>query len=327
MRFKWLKRIFISVFVLLIMILILLSIPLLWSALNPDKPPLGYYFIAPVYLAVWTGIEKTVNLTPEIPSDIREIKNIEYKNVNGKSLQLDIYVPENIQKPVPLLVFIHGGGWRSGNRSDYLVYLIDFARRGYITATVSYRFLSDSCYPACVEDISDAVNWFIKNGADYGYDPDRIALIGGSAGGHLALLTAYGWKKPGLGTDSLGSKRIKAVVDIYGPYDLTTEYARTHNLVTTFIDHSFEDSPDLYREASPKKYLDKGDPPTMIIHGTSDELVPISQSDSLAAKLSSLGIPYVYYRLPGWPHVMDIVKRVNVFSQEEINKFLEQYLK
>jgi acetyl esterase/lipase len=326
MKLKWLKRTILSILCLLLLLFVLLSAPRLWSALNPDKPPVGYYSPAPVYLAAWTGIEKIVNLTPEIPSDIRESKNIEYKNVNGKSLQLDIYIPENIKKPAPLLVFIHGGGWRSGKRSDYLVYLIDFAKRGYITATVSYRFLSDSCYPACVEDISDAVKWFFKNGDTYGYDPDRIALIGGSAGAHLALLAAYGWKKPGSEADSLGSKRIKAVVDIYGPYDLTTEYARTHHLVTTFIDHSYDDSPVLYREASPEQYLNKGDPPTLILHGTSDELVPISQSDSLAAKLSSLGIPYVYYRLPGWPHVMDIVKRVNVFCQEKMTEFFKEYL-
>jgi len=120
MRFKWLKCIFLSVLFLVIVIFIFLLIPRLWSALNPDKPPVGYYFIAPVYLAVWTGIEKIVNLSPEIPSGIREIKNIEYKNINGNSLQLDMYIPDNILKPAPLLVFIHGGGWRSGDRSDYL---------------------------------------------------------------------------------------------------------------------------------------------------------------------------------------------------------------
>jgi acetyl esterase/lipase len=327
MIFKWLKRTLLSILCLLLLIFIFLSIPRLWSVLNPDKPPLGYYFVAPVYFASWTGLEKIVNLTPEIPPDIREIKNIEYKNVNGKSLQLDMYIPENIQTPAPLLVFIHGGGWRSGNRSDYLVYLVDFARKGYITATVSYRLLADSCYPACAEDISDAVTWFFNNGQNYGYDPDRIALIGGSAGAHLALLTAYGWKNPESNVDSLRNHRIKAVVDIYGPYDMTTEYARNHSLVTSFIAHSFDDSPELYREASPRQYLSQGDPPTLILHGTSDELVPVSQSDSLAAKLNSLKIPYEYYRLPGWPHVMDIVKRVNVFTQAKMNLFFEQYLK
>jgi acetyl esterase/lipase len=327
MKFKWLKRILTGILVPFVLIFILLLIPRIWSALNPDKPPVGYFYTPADYIAVWTGLEKLVNLNPEIPSGIKVMKDIEYRNINGKSLQLDIYIPDRVQKPAPLLVFIHGGGWRSGKRSDYLVYLVDFARRGYITATVSYRLLEDSCYPACVEDISDAVKWFFKHGDTYGYDPDRIALIGGSAGAHLALLAAYGWRNQSSVADSLEEHRIKAVVDIYGPYDLTTEYARNHSLVTSFIAHSFREAPEQYRLASPKQYLDHGDPPTMILHGTSDELVPVSQSDSLAARLSSLGIPYVCYRLPGWPHVMDIVKRVNEFSQEKMNDFFTKYLK
>jgi acetyl esterase/lipase len=327
MRFKWIKRLISGILGLLILIFILLLIPRAWSALHPDRPPAGYYFVAPVYLAAWTGIEKIVNLNPEIPTGIKEIKNIEYKNINGKSLQLDMYIPDSIKKPAPLLVFIHGGGWRGGKRSDYLVYLIDFAKKGYITATVSYRLLADSCYPACVEDVSDAVGWLIRNSDTYGYDPQRIGLIGGSAGGHLALLTAYGWAKPGSEENSSAAHRIKAVVDIYGPYDLTTPYSRNHPLVTSFLAHSFEDSPNLYSEASPKIYIRPGIPPTLILHGSSDQLVPISQSDSLAAKLDKMGIPYEYCRVPGWPHVMDIIKRVNVFSQKKMNAFLDKYLK
>jgi dipeptidyl aminopeptidase/acylaminoacyl peptidase len=98
-------------------------------------------------------------------------------------------------------------------------------------------------------------------------------------------------------------------------------------LVTSFIARSFAEAPELYREASPIQYLDKNDPPTMIIHGTSDELVPISQSDMLKSKLDSLGVPCDYYRLPLWPHTMDIVKRVNDFSQLKMNDFFEKYLK
>jgi acetyl esterase/lipase len=326
MRFKWLKRLISGIFGLLILIFFLLLIPSAWSALHPDRPPVGYYFVAPVYLAAWTGIEKIVNLKPEIPGGIKEIKNIEYKNINGKSLQLDMYIPDSIKKPAPLLVFIHGGGWRGGKRSDYLVYLIDFAKKGYITATVSYRLLADSCYPACVEDVSDAVDWFIRNSDTYGYDPQRIGLIGGSAGGHLALLTAYGWTKPGSEENSSAAHRIKAVVDIYGPYDLTTPYSRTHPLVTSFLAHSFKDSPELYAEASPREYVRPGIPPTLILHGSSDQLVPVSQSDSLAANLDRMGIPYDYCRVPGWPHVMDIVKRVNVYSQAKMSAFLGKYL-
>jgi acetyl esterase/lipase len=325
------KHILFSLLVLLILLFLLMITPRVWSALNPGKPPVGYHFIVADYLAVLTGLEELINKTPEIPADIEEFKNIEYKSIDGKSLQLDMYIPKNVKKPSPLLVFIHGGGWRSGNRADYLVYLVAFAKKGYITATVSYRLLKDGPYPACIEDISDAVSWFFNNGEKYGYDPDRIALIGGSAGGHLALLEAYGWQHPDINGDSLslktGNHRIKAVVDIYGPYDMTTEYARNHPTVTSFLMKSYEEAPELYLEASPKHYLDSGDPPTMILQGTSDELVPVSQSDSLAADLKRLGIPYVYCRVPLWPHTMDLVKRVNDYSQVQMNDFFGKYLK
>jgi acetyl esterase/lipase len=231
--------------------------PRIWSALNPAKPPLGYHFMAPAYVSLWIGLEKLVNRAPEIPEDIKEIKDIEYKNIEGKSLKLDIYRSVNVNQTVPLLVFIHGGSWKGGERSDYLVYLVDFAKRGYVTATVSYRLLADSVWPACAEDIRDALKWFFNNGNNYGYDPDRIALVGGSAGGHLAMLGGFGWGKAEERADSIKNHRVKAVVDIYGPADLTTEYARSHPLVTELIAQSYEESPELYREASPVSYLDK----------------------------------------------------------------------
>jgi len=301
------------------------------SVLNPKKPPVGYRFVATDFLAVWLGLEDLINETPDIPADIEEIKNIEYKNINGKSLQLDIYRPRNIDKAAPLLVFIHGGGWKSGKRSDYLVYLVAFAKKGYMTATVSYRLLKDAPYPACAEDITDAFLWLFKNGELYGYDPDRIAAIGGSAGSHLAMLASYGWKTTPEKTDSSAveenAHRIKALVEIYGPTDLTTEYARTHPLVTSFLAQSYEDAPEIYREASPLYYLDENDPPTMILHGTSDDLVPVSQAYLLKERLDILGVPSEIYCLPLWPHTMDIVQRVNDFSQLKMNEFFERYLK
>jgi acetyl esterase/lipase len=326
---KIIKKILFGLLLVILFCCVLMIIPRTWSALNPEKPPMGYHFVAPTYLAIAIGLESLINTAPEIPDDIEEIKNIEYKSINGKSLQLDIYKPKNVESNAPLLIFIHGGGWSKGERSDYLIYLVDFAKRGYITATVSYRLLKDSPYPGCVEDIRDAVNWFYENGENYGYDPKRIALIGGSAGAHLALMAAYEWEE----TKSDSAKipginyRIKAVVDIYGPVDLTTDYARNQSLVTSFIAHSYTDRPDLYKEASPMEYVDSNDPPTMILHGTSDDLVPVIQSDRLKAKLDSLGVPCVYHRLPLWPHTMDMAQRVNDYSQEKMNNFFEEYLK
>jgi acetyl esterase/lipase len=314
----------------MILFMLWVAFPRIWSALNPDNPPVGYYFTAPAYMAIITGLEKLADLNPEIPQDIEEIKNIEYKNIDGKSLKFDIYRLKNLTDTVPLLVFIHGGSWKGGQRSDYLVYLVDFAKRGYVTASVSYRLLADGVYPACAEDIRDALKWFIDNGNNYGYDPDRIAVIGGSAGGHLAMLGGYGWKNSKQLSDSItdneSNHKIKAVVDIYGPADLTTEYARNHPLVTALIGRSYEESPVLYSEASPVTYLDKDDPPTLILHGTSDRLVPVSQSDDLKRRLDSLGVPCEYHRLPLWPHTMDIVKRVNEFCQLKMEEFFIRYL-
>ncbi len=323
-----------ALYILLTILLIgtvLMVTPRTWSALNPEKPPVGYGFIYPLYLAAFLGLEKQVNMDPEVPATVEEIKDIEYKNINGKSLQFDMYRPKNLSEPVPLLVFIHGGAWKGGKRSDYKVYLVPFAEKGYVTASVSYRLLDSGPYPACVEDITDAVRWFFSHGDMYGYDPDRIALIGGSAGGHLAMLGGYGWLNPKGKNDSTlvlePIHKIKAVVDIYGPADLTTEYARNHPLVTRFMAHPYSEAPELYIEASPVHYLDQNDPPTMILQGTSDELVPYSQSDNLKRKLDSLGVPCVYYKLPLWPHAMDVVQRVNDFCQEKMNAFFEEYLK
>lgn len=328
---KILKRLLKVLLISLSIGCLILAIPRIWSALNPNDPPVGYHYMITTYLALVLGLEKLVDRQPEVPKEIEEIKNIEYKIVNGKSLQIDIYKPRNLEEKVPLLVFIHGGGWRGGDRADYKVYLIPYAKKGYITATVSYRFIKDSPYSACVEDIEDAVKWFFGNGEKYGYDPNRIALIGGSAGGHLALLGAYGWKKSVEKNDSTlfpieNSHRIKAVVDFYGPVDLTTEYARNHPTVTSFLKKTYDQAPEVFLEASPIHYLDSNDPPTLIFQGASDDLVRVSQSDNLKKQLDSLGVPAVYYRLPLWPHTMDAVQRVNDYCQLKMDAFFKQYL-
>lgn len=120
--------------------------------------------------------------------------------------------------------------------------------------------------------------------------------------------------------------KIKAVVDIYGPVDLTTPYAQSQPLVTNFLGHPYNEAPELYREASPLPYLDKNDPPTLILHGTSDRLVPVSQSDTLKSRLDLLGVPNEYYRLPLWPHTMDVVRRVNGYAQEKMDLFFRRHL-
>jgi acetyl esterase/lipase len=328
---KILKSIMFGLLTVLLIFTLLMLTPRFLSVLNPARPPVGYHLLALDYLALKVGLEDTIIKHPAVPVELDEFKNIEYKNINGKSLQLDIYRPKDLYFPAPLLIFIHGGGWKGGQRSDYLSYMIPFAKKGYVTATVSYRLLKDGPYPACAEDIIDAIAWFNKNGGAFGYDPERIAVIGGSAGSHLAMLAAYGWKKKSDVADSTEKaargNMIKAIVEIYGPTDLTTEYARNHSLVTDFLAHSYKEAPELFKEASPVTYLDRNDPATLILHGTSDDLVPVSQAVLLKHRLDSLGVPAVIHTLPLWPHTMDIVKRVNEYSQKRMEEFFNEYLK
>ncbi len=328
---KFLKKVLIGFLLLLSVLIVLMLIPRIWSAANPKKAPMGYYYYPPTIAAIFTGLESLINKTPDIPENVEAFKNVEYKNINGRSLQMDFYRPIGMTKPAPLLVFIHGGGWRGGDRADYLVYLTHFAKLGYVTATVSYRFLKEAPYPACVNDIMDAVHFIFQNGEKYNYDPDRICLIGGSAGSHLAMLAAYGWKKQLSASDTIQQvvekHKIKAVVEIYGPTDFTTEYARNHPTITGFLAHSYQEAPKLYVEASPITYVTKESPTTLILHGTRDMLVPISQAELLKHKMDSLGVVNVYCPVPGWPHKMDIVQRVNNYTKRVMGDFFEKYVR
>lgn len=315
--------------VLVLLFALLMLMPRTYALLFPSKPPVGYQFEFSTFLAIGTGLERLIEREPPLPETILEIKDIEYKSTEEKSLQIDFYKRKDLQETPPLLVFIHGGGWRGGKRADYRVYLLPFAEKGYVTATVSYRLVRDKTYPACAEDISDAMRFFFENGDTYGYDPDRIAVIGGSAGGHLAMLAAYGWPDavyPESKSSLFPERKIKAVVNIYGPVDLTTPYARNHPLVTNLIAQPFDNAAQLYAEASPITYLNASNPPTLIFHGTADSLVPVTEADILKEKLTELGVPVIYHRLPLWPHTMDLAVRVNRYFQQEMSRFFDEYL-
>jgi acetyl esterase/lipase len=299
----------------------------------PEPPP-GFDTPEEVVAAVMAGQVKTIPLVQITPPEIRHAKDIEYGRAGDRPLLLDLYTPRDLKAPVPGLIFIHGGGWKHGKKEDYHYYGITFASRGYLVASVQYRLSREAGYPAAIHDVKAAVRWMRSHASSLNVDPDRIGIAGGSAGGHLAMMVGYtsdietfegSTGHPGV------SSRVRAVVDIYGPTDLTTDFARARSregsLLHSFLGGTYDEQTAKYEEASPIRHVTRDDPPTLILHGTIDDVVPIEQADLLAAKLADEGVPYVYDRLPGWPHVMDMAHPVNERCVWFMERFFDRFLR
>lgn len=292
------------------------------------KAPSGYMNETFLKISYALGMLDLVETKPAVPEEIVAIRDIEYKRVDDISLQLDLYKLKNLQKPAPVMIFIHGGAWKSGKRSDYLAYLLDYARKGYVTITLSYRLAKVAKFPAAVQDVNCAVQWVRDHASEYGIDAHRMVLIGGSAGGHLAMMAGYAEDEPlfNEGCHTANSAKVKAVVNLYGVADLTTTESKIRKEPMNFIGSKYDEKPEMYRMASPRFFISPDDPPTLTFHGTIDSIVPVSQSDSLNNWLKKAGVPHDYHRLKGWPHTMDLSVKVNEYCQFYIDEFLKKHL-
>lgn len=295
---------------------------------RPPKAPRGYPGEKIMVLAHAAGLLNLIETEPEVPDYIEEYKDITYKQVGDISLQMDVYKHKDLDASVPALIFIHGGSWKGGERSDYLPYLLDFAKKGYVTITISYRLSQVAPFPAAVLDVKCAVKWIRSHAEEYMINPDKIAVIGGSAGAHLAMMLAYSPENLfDEECSETSSGKVQAIVNLYGPVDLTTEYAREAGSVINFLGATYQDDPQRYTYASPKTYISPGDSPTLTFQGTLDSLVPVSQADSLHVWLEKAGVYSEYHRLKGWPHTMDLSKKVNDYCQYYMDAFFEKYLR
>lgn len=302
----------------IIIIFFIISYPLIGTSqeINAPEKPDGYFSNFTLKIAYALGRIKLVETDFPLPDDIQEDKDLVYKTRENTDLKLDIYHKKNISQPAPLIIFIHGGAWKKGDKHDYWPYLIPYAEKGYITATIQYRFTGVAKYPAQKNDIESAILWLQENADRFYIDKNKIALVGGSAGGHLAMITAY----------ANPSVHIKAVVNLYGPSDLTTSYAQKTPSVQNLIGKSFEEAPELYKKASPVTYIHKGIPPTLTFQGTLDELVPYEQSDNLDKKIRAAGAVSYYHKLKGWPHTMDMSVKVNEYCTYYMDEFFQKYI-
>lgn len=292
----------------------------------PEAPP-GYKSDALAKAAVAFGQVELIKQPEAVPDDITEYKDIEYANVDGHSLQLNLYVPKGITKPTPCLVFIHGGGWSGGHKDNYLFYNVAYAKKGYITASLGYRLSGKAKFPAAVHDVKCGVRWLRAHAEKYQIDPDKLVAVGGSAGGHLSLMVGYA-DDPKLEGD-LGyadqSSRVQAVVNFYGVADSTTQRAKDAHQVRNFIGGTYDEKPEMYHLNSPMEHLTADDPPTLTFHGSIDALVPVSQATRLHAKLDELAIENELDVVIGWPHSMDLSVGVNNRCQYIMDQFLKKY--
>lgn len=276
-----------------------------------------------------------------LPAGIRMEKDIPYIEDGDEAQKLDLYLPEQpSDKPLPLIVHIHGGGWRAG--SKFPCPMAAMVLKGYAVASIGYRFSQKAIFPAQIQDCQAAIRWLRAHSKKYNFDPERVGVVGGSAGGHLsALVATAGGKKAfvPIGGHEDQSDRVQAVCDIYGPADFSTvveQAAADPNVKNIFqfntatdpysslIGAKLDDKPKA-DAVSPVHYISADTPPFLILHGTHDALVPYAQSQQLAAALKEKGVPVWLQTLPGSGHGGPAFAKPAV--QQLTQNFFDKHLK
>lgn len=239
------------------------------------------------------------------------LRDLEYARVGERALCLDLYLPEGDAGPLPLIVWVHGGAWLAGDKTDCPA--VPWTGDGYAVASVGYRLSPEARFPAQIADCKAAVRWLRAHAGAYNLDPERFGAWGASAGGHLVALLGTAahvreWETVGGHPDV--SSAVQAVCDWFGPSDLT----RMSELPSV-IDHDAPDAAEALliggpvqqnREkaarANPITYVTPDAPPFLILHGDKDDIVPINQSELLVAALRHAGVEAEYHVVAGAGH-------------------------
>jgi acetyl esterase/lipase len=267
----------------------------------------------------------------EAPADVVFEKDVVYGKGGGADLKLDLSRPKDAQgKKLPCVVVIHGGGWAAGDKSAHDDLTWKFAQRGYVSATVGYRFAPASAFPAQVNDVKCAVRFLRANADKYGIDPRRIGAVGFSAGAHLSMMLATMDKEDGLEGDGGWPdqpSKVQAAVSFFGPTDLaaTDVPDRVKDILKAFIGGTPVDKPREYRQASPLTYVSPGDAPMLLFQGTRDVLVPHTQAFAMVEAMTRYNIPGRVELLIGAGHGWG--GRELEHTVEQTYAFFDQYLK
>lgn len=237
-------------------------------------------------------------------------KDVVYATVNGKDLKLDIYLPSGSSTP-PLLVWVHGGAWRSGSKESVPTF---FVENGIAIASLDFRLSTEGKFPASVHDIKAAIRFLRAKAPEYGYRADRIAIAGSSSGGHLAALVGVSNKHAELegtvGNHLTESSEVHAIIDYFGASNLTTILSQStpHGLnvrkpaLELLLGGQPGNIPELAKLASPVFHIDKNDPPLLLFHGDQDPQMPINQSHELEGRYRALDLDVQFAVIYGAAH-------------------------
>lgn len=238
-------------------------------------------------------------------------------------LLLELLVPQGVSGPLPVVLWIHGGGWRTGSRLPVPTRASNLCARGYAVASVDYRLTTTALWPAQIQDVRGAVRWLRAHAGQYNLDVNRFGAWGDSAGGHLAAFLAF---SGGVGNVTVGSvtldlegstggnlnqsSRVQAVVDWYGATDVlqmhfyptTVNHDGSTSDESKFLGGPIQDRPELAATANPITYVDADDPPLLVMHGTLDKLIPFNQSQLLVDAVRAAGVSARLYPVQGAGH-------------------------
>src|SRR4051812_14194772 len=234
-------------------------------------------------------------------------KDIEYSNADNQHLQVDLARPDG-EGPFPAVICIHGGGFRAGNRQSYDGLIKKLAKNGYVAVTVEYRLAPKYQFPAAVYDVKAAVRWVRANAGKYHVDPERIGVMGGSAGGHLAQflgVTAGVKRFEGDGGNSEQSSRVACVVNFYGPSDFTKSYGKSVDaaeVLPLFLGGNLEQARRRHIEASPLYWVTPDAAPTLCVHGTKDNYVAFEQAEWIVERLKAASVEAELLPMEGSMH-------------------------
>ncbi len=297
------------------------------------KKKISQLFIL-VFILVHQGFSQTNPVIDAFPEGTILHGDVPYNNDTLKKHLLDIYLPAQAKGKIPLVILIHGGGWLVNDKYADIGYMkktvAEIVSSGFALASIDYRFSTQAVFPAQIQDCNRAISFLYDHADQYGFDKKRFAVMGFSAGGHLASLvglSANDQVKTFFIPGTSKSFKFKAVVDFYGPAELILFPGADNEKSPEglLIGAAPLERPDLAKAASPVTYVDKNDPPFLIIHGEKDELVSPKQSQILSAWLSVAGVQNELIIVKDAPHfgVMfdadDIRSKVINFLKKNLN--------